>query len=160
VRFSIPKWPKSPRPSDKTLDLVFRNDQRLPVHLMIGSFSSLEMIDLNWFCSESLNEHCVIHAEKNGDLIYSIEDNVYHRKQLGEETCLYNSRDLRAVTGIDLDIEGNIYICGRKSHNIHVLKKSNGLAEIVMKKEHGRLACTVNVCRYFPLQSITIISFL
>lgn len=110
-------------------------------YIFIGYKNEIIVMDCSGKYLQTLTVHdspiqC-IHAEKNGDLFYSIEDNVYHRKQLGEETCLYNSKDLRAVTGIDLDIEGNIYICGRKSHNIHVLKKSSGLAEVVMKKEHG-----------------------
>ncbi|CAG2226501.1 TRIM56 [Mytilus edulis] len=74
---------------------------------------------------------------KDDDVYYGIVDRLYCMKDYGEEVCLYQTQDLKDVSGIVLDTEGNVYICGKTSNNIHVLKQKDSSAQVLLREGDG-----------------------
>ncbi|XP_052062479.1 uncharacterized protein LOC127702363 [Mytilus californianus] len=74
---------------------------------------------------------------RNDDVYYAIADRLYCMKDYGEEVCLYQTKDLIDVSGIALDAEGNVYICGKTSNNIHVLKQKDSSAQVLLREGNG-----------------------
>ncbi|XP_071173734.1 uncharacterized protein [Mytilus edulis] len=74
---------------------------------------------------------------RDDEVYYAIADRLYCMKDYGEEVCLYQTQDLKEVSGIVLDTEGNVYICGKKSNNIHVLKQKDSSAQVLLREGDG-----------------------
>ncbi|VDI32345.1 Hypothetical predicted protein [Mytilus galloprovincialis] len=74
---------------------------------------------------------------RDDDVYYAIADRLYCMKDYGEEICLYQTQDLKDVSGIVLDTEGNVYICGKTSNNIHVLKQKDSSAQVLLRERDG-----------------------
>lgn len=83
---------------------------------------------------EPVQSMCV---NNNGDIFYALNDKLYCITEFGEELCLYFNKDLKEVSGLTLDANGNVYISGKKSKNIHVVRQSNGSSGILLRKENG-----------------------
>ncbi|CAC5397851.1 unnamed protein product [Mytilus coruscus] len=74
---------------------------------------------------------------RNDDVYYAIADRLYCMKDYGEEVFLYQTKDLIDVSGIALDAEGNVYICGKTSNNIHVLKQKDSSVQVLLREGNG-----------------------
>ncbi|KAH3696294.1 E3 ubiquitin/ISG15 ligase TRIM25-like [Dreissena polymorpha] len=53
------------------------------------------------------------------------------------EVFKYENKELDWPTGIDIDVEGNIYVCGLRSKNIHMLDNDGELIRILDLAQYG-----------------------
>ncbi|KAK3589256.1 hypothetical protein CHS0354_008321 [Potamilus streckersoni] len=80
-------------------------------------------------CGRHFSGSVYVRYDKVSSTVYqsSWETNaVYAMSMDGTPKFTYTHTDLRFPRGVDLDKDGNIYICARRSHNIHQLSRTDG----------------------------------
>lgn len=75
------------------------------------------------------------HIAHHGEIIYytiSDEDAVRAVSLTGEHGFEYKNADLKDPRGIDTDTQGNIYVAGYASSNVHQISKDGQLLNIIL----------------------------
>ncbi|XP_052073768.1 uncharacterized protein LOC127711696 [Mytilus californianus] len=83
------------------------------------------------------NQCLYFHAFGRNEYICAVTSNSVSKYVDGKAEFTYSSDKLTYIRGIDKDCEGNIYICGYSSKNIHQLTKEGTLVRIISASSFG-----------------------
>lgn len=78
-----------------------------------------------------------VHASRKNDYLCAVDTATVSKYVDGEAKFTYTTDELSLSRGIDVDYEGNIYICGYTSQNIHQLTKHGKLVRIIPARTCG-----------------------
>ncbi|XP_071179929.1 E3 ubiquitin-protein ligase TRIM71-like isoform X1 [Mytilus edulis] len=123
--------------SDKLYGVAWINDD-----LVVGGKAEIYFLDSNMEHVKTLqigaNVIYYIHAKDEKVYLSDYEsDKVYCIDKEGNSIFTYSSPTLNKPDGIATDGNGNVYVVGRKSNNVHRLSPQGTECEIVLSAEDG-----------------------
>ncbi|XP_063400188.1 uncharacterized protein LOC134684809 [Mytilus trossulus] len=107
--------------------------------IFVGAKGKIHVLDVCGNFKRTINaqtvEHCpaLISVCSNRNICYSFNHEIYCITSNGNTVFTYTSPNLRQSRDIQIDDVDNIYVLGRDSQNIHQLRSSGTLEDILLK---------------------------
>ncbi|KAJ8312776.1 hypothetical protein KUTeg_010149 [Tegillarca granosa] len=111
--------------------------------IIVASVSDVKILDQDGKFSKSLGsssgEIFGVCVTKNDNILYTDRktDELYCIDMNGKVLFTYSDKSLTCPTDVKVDDDGNIYVVGRMSHNIHMLSPEGKFIKMFLSEKDG-----------------------